>query len=234
MTHPNLLRLGRSCAKWRAGRLLVATLFLLVVGGFFAEPGNAAWGARPLNRPTFAPGQVTTLRVVAITDTSLVLTWTEVTSSTSAINRYAVRYSRPPLNWPTQADVTTGNCGAPVYGSTAAGGRTRACVLTGLQSNTAYDVQVIAYTGVLNSTAVFGPVSNVVTATTAERIGSLMVVRPRMYIDTIGPLRSVDIGSVGTWRWPVNMGFFSGSYPVVFRDVLDSVRAYGYLLIVKP
>jgi len=29
MTHPDLLHLGRSCAKWRGGHLLVATLFLI-------------------------------------------------------------------------------------------------------------------------------------------------------------------------------------------------------------
>ncbi len=40
MTHPNLLRIVRSCAKWRSGKLLVATLFLLLVVG--ASPGNSA------------------------------------------------------------------------------------------------------------------------------------------------------------------------------------------------
>lgn len=213
-------------------KTLMIFLFALVVGGYFAGPGNAAW-SKDLNRPTI-PAQVTTLRIVAVTDTSLVLTWTEVSSSTTAVNRYAVRFSSPPLNWPARADVTTGNCGAPVYGSTAAGGRTRACVLTGLQPATAYDVQVISYTGVLNSTAVFGPLSNIATATTAERVGPMMVVRPRMFLDTIGAVRSFEVGSFGSWRWPLSAVFFSGDYAVTFRDVRDSVRAYGYLLIVKP
>lgn len=216
-------------------RLLIWLLAIggLVVGGSAVGPGNEAWRTALLNLPT-APGQVTTLAIVAQTDTSLVLTWTEVASSTTAINRYAVRYSKPPINWPALSDVTTGNCGAPVYGSTAAGGRTRSCVLTGLQPNTLYEVQVIAYTGVLNSTAVFGSVSNIATGITAERVGPLMVVRPRIALGVIGPLRSVEMGSLGVWRWPISMGWYAGSYPVVFRDSLDTARAYGYLLITKP
>lgn len=72
MTHPNLLHRSRSCAKWRAGVLLVAVLALStfgwsvshagVVGGAFASPGNAARGVRPLNRPTI-PVAPTNLKV---------------------------------------------------------------------------------------------------------------------------------------------------------------------------
>src|SRR6267378_3033416 len=40
MTTPNLLHLVRSCAKWRSGKLLVATLFSLLAVGAFAAPGN--------------------------------------------------------------------------------------------------------------------------------------------------------------------------------------------------
>lgn len=39
MTHPNLLRLARSCANWRGGKLLVATLCSLLAVGVTA-PGN--------------------------------------------------------------------------------------------------------------------------------------------------------------------------------------------------
>jgi hypothetical protein len=103
-----------------------------------------------------------------------------------------------------------------------------------LKAATFYAVQIVAYTGNLNTTAAFGPLSNIVEAATAERIGTLVVSRPRMWIDTVGPVRSVEVGHVGNWRWPVNVGFFSGSYPVVLRDSLDSLKGYGYLLIVKP
>lgn len=210
-------------------------LAMLVVGGVTLAPGNAAWSGQPLNRPTtVVPGRVTTLRIVAVTDSALVLMWTEVTSSTTAINRYAVRYSRPPLDWPMQTDVTTGNCGAPIYGSTAVGGRTRSCVLTGLLPNTGYDVQLIAYTGVLNSTAVFGAVSNVATGKTAERVGPMIVYRPPMSLDTIRGVRSVELIGLGPWRWPVGMKFTPGDYPLAARDAADSIVARGYLLIVKP
>lgn len=217
--HPNLLHLGRSCAKWRNGVLLVAVLALSTFGW---SPSRSA------------PGAITTLQVVAVTDTSLVLTWTEVTSGNATIARYAVRLSPAPLTWAASADVLTGSCAAPIVGATAAGGRLRSCVVGGLQPNLSYAVQAIAYTGVLNSTAVFGALSNVATATTAERVGPLLLTRPRMFLDTLGPVRSVQIGQIGTWRWPLDIGLLTGDYPVTFRNAADSAVAHGYLLIVKP
>jgi len=53
------------------------------------------------------------------------------------------------------------SCGAPVYGSTAGGGRTRSCVLKGLLPGRVYSFQLVPYTGTLNSNAVFGPFSNI-------------------------------------------------------------------------
>lgn len=208
-------------------------LAMLVVGGVTLAPGNEAWSGQPLNLPT-VPAQVTTLRVSAATDTSLVLSWTEVPTGSTAIARYAIRYSAPPLTWAALTDVTVGGCAAPVYGSTAGGGRIRSCVLSGLQPNVRYAVQLIAYTGTLNLNAVFGPLSNIVEATTAQRIGSMLVLRPRLFLDTVGAVRSIQVGSLGSWRWPLNVGFFVGDYPVTFRDSLDTTVAHGYLLIVKP
>jgi len=120
LNHPTLLRLVRSCAKWRGGMLLVATLSLVVAGGgrafagLASAPGNEAWVPNALNLPAAIPAQVTTLKIVAATDTSLVLQWTEVTTNGAGTAKYVVRYGSAPLVWTSRPDVTTGGCAAPV------------------------------------------------------------------------------------------------------------------------
>lgn len=237
MTSPNLLRLGRSCAKWRNGVLLVATLFLLA-GGAFASPGNAGMarlGPKPAPS-VVAPGGVTTLRADAVTDTSVVLSWVEVSSGTTAIARYVIRaapVAAQPFTWGSAADVVSGGCAAPVYGSTAAGGRTRSCVLTGLRANTGYDVQLVAYTGVLNSNAVFGPFSNLIHVTTAQRVGPMLVVRPRMLLDT-ATIQAASITDYGTARFPLRGTFPLGDRIALFYDSTGALVARGYVLITRP
>jgi len=182
-----------------------------------------------------APAGVTDLRVSAVTDTTAVLTWTEAASGTSAVARYVVRFG--PLAgfaWGARPDVVTGGCAAPVYGSTAAGGRTRSCVLGGLQSNVAYRFQLVAYTGVLNSTAVFGPFSNTVDATTAQRIGPMLVLRPRMLLDTLAIAAASLPYDFGPSRYPVRGRFPAGDRIASFYDSTGALIAWGYLLIVRP
>jgi fibronectin type III domain protein len=231
MTHPNLLRLARSCAKWRNGVLLVATL---LAGGAFASPGNEGMAATPKPSPSaFLPGGVTDLRVSAVTDTSAVLTWTEVASGTSGIARYAVRYGpRGSFVWGASPDVTSGGCAAPVYGSTSAGGRQRSCVLLGLRPLQGYAFQIIAYTGSLATTSNFGPLSNVVEAHTAERVGPMLVWRPLMFND------SVTIRSAWISLYPDTLTlrgrFALRDYLVLGFGANDSLVARGYLLVVRP
>ena len=212
MTRPDLLHLIRSCAKWRGGALLVATLFLL----------------------RLAPAAVTDLRVAAVTDTSAVLTWTEVSTAGTGIARYLIRVGVPGFTWSGTADVTTGGCGAPVYGSTAGGGRVRSCVLGRLTPNLAYEFQLVAYTGVLNSTAVFGPLSNRATATTAQRIGPMLVLRPRMSLDTVEFFTASLPFDFGDRRYPIHGRFPSGDRMAYFYDVRDSLVARGYVLLARP
>jgi len=183
--------------------------------------------------PPVPPGQVTDLRVTAITDTSVVLTWTEISSGTSGIARYVVRYAQQaPFIWGQNADVVKGGCGFPVYGSTAAGGRTRSCVLGGLSPKNWYRFQLAAYTGTLNtSTAVFGPLSNIVEAVTAERIGPMVVIRPEMMADSF-PIRGAWIDAYPD-TFPLRGWFSYGSYKIL-GFVGDSVVARGYLLVTKP
>lgn len=214
MTLPNLLRLGRNCAKWRAGALLVATLGLT---------------------PLLAPGRVTDLRVSAVTDTSAVLTWTEVASGNTAVARYVIHVGpSASFTWTSRPDVVTGGCAAPVYGSTAAGGRTRSCIVGGLAPNTFYRFQLVAYTGTLNVNAVFGPLSNDEDAATAQRIGPMLVLRPRMMLDTLAIAEASLTYDFGPRRFPLRGRFPAGDRVASFYDSTGALVAFGYLLLVKP
>lgn len=186
----------------------------------------------PLN--LFAPGRVGDLRVSAVTDTSLVLSWTEVASSTTAIARYVLRIApAASFSWGGTADILTGGCAAPVYGSTAAGGRTRSCVVGGLVAKTAYTVQLVAYTGVLNSNAIFGPFSNTVTANTAQRIGPMLVLRPPMFLDT-ATIQAASISDYGPQQFPLRGKFAYGDRVALFYDSTGALVARGYVLITRP
>lgn len=214
---------------------MLKLFLMLVAGGVAFSPGNGAW-SRDLTAPAFAPGRVSDLRVSAVTDTSAVLTWTEVSTGGTGIAKYAVRFGDlATYGWPNVADVTTGGCAAPVYGSTAGGGRIRSCVLGGLQSQKAYAVQLVAYTGVLNSTAVFGPFSNLATVITAQRIGPMLVSRPGMnFIDTLFVAEASLPYDFGPRRFPLHGRFPAGDRVASFYDSTGALIAWGYLLLVKP
>lgn len=213
---PNLLHLTRSCAKWRGGVLLVATLFLI--------------GSAP---PLAAPAAVTDLRARAFSDSAVVLTWTEVRSSNSSIPRYAVRYdSLGKFGWIGDRDVVTGGCAAPIVGSNTAGGRAHACVLAGLAPGTAFQFQIVAYTGTLNSTAVFGPLSNIVQTTTMRRIGPMLVAREPALVDSVR-LTQVEFSDWPDVRWPIRGAFWTGDHYITAYHA-DSIVARGYLLVVAP
>lgn len=223
MTHPNLLRVTRWCAKWAGGVLLVATLSLLAA-------------ARPHGGLAFAPLQVTDLRISAATDSALVLTWTEVYNGGSGgMVRYLVRYGGfVDFTWTASPNVVTGGCATPVYGSTTSGGRTRSCVLSGLTPNRMYGVQLVSYTGVLtSSTVVFGPLSNVVQGRTAQRVGPMIVSRPPAVRDTIA-IAAVEVSDWPNVRFPLRGNFWLGDRRATFYDSSGGITALGYLVIVQP
>jgi len=203
---------------------LLALVLLLVAGPAFGPT-------------SLAPARVADLRVSAVTDSTAVLTWTEVSTAGTGVARYAVRFGRvADFTWTAASDVVTGGCAAPVYGSTAGGGRTRSCVLGGLLANTGYKFQVVAYTGVLNSTAVFGPLSNVVADTTdglRVRLGPLLISRAPILIDTVD-VRAASISFFGDRRLPLAGRFPLGPQLVVGYDSTGAVVARGYLLVVRP
>lgn len=186
-----------------------------------------------------APAGVTDLRATPLSDSALVLTWTEVNSSISVPARYAVRVdstfrTAADFPWGTTKDVVTGGCAAPVVGQTAGGGKPHACVLAGLRPHRQYSVRLISYTGTLNVSAVFGPTSNVAVATTAQRIGPMLVIRPPMFLDTIAIAQASLPYDFGPTRFPVRGRFPAGDRVASFFDSTGALVAYGYLLLVQP
>lgn len=218
--------------KWLGLGLVVAGLSKASL----SEVGASSLAAHALRYrdPATAPAAVTDLTARPVSDSAVVLQWTEVRSSSTAIPRYVVRYGTlgGGFQWATSADVLSGGCAAPIVGSSATGGRPHACVLSGLVANTAYRIQLVAYTGTLNSTAVFGPLSNIADVTTMERIGPMLVSRPRVWIDSIRGVQRVSVDGWGTWPVLVHPRF--GDYQGTLEDSAGTVLAHGYLLLVRP
>lgn len=196
--------------------------------------GAAALSTPKLSPPALAPGAVTDLRVSMVSDTAVTLTWTEVSSSITVPAKYVLRYGfAGAFQWGGTPDVLTGGCSAPVYGSTAGGGRTRSCVLGGLLPNRAYEFQLVAYTGTLKVNAIFGPLSNLATATTASRYGPLVVWRPRMFLDSVF-LTAASVDDFGEIRFPLRGRFRMGDRRVTFYDSSGAVVAVGYVVVTAP
>jgi len=198
--------------------------------------GNAGAVSGPKLPPLLAPAQVTDLRVAAVGDTLAVLQWTEVPSNTTVAARYAIRFGLDTnFVWWKVPDVTRGGCGAPVYGSTPTGGRLRSCVVSWLIPNTGYKFQLVAYTGVLGSTAIFGPLSNIAADTTdgiRTKVGPLVVIRMPLMRDTFNVQAAWFSAYPDTF--PLRGSFNYGSYTTIGFGANGSVVARGYLLVVKP
>jgi hypothetical protein len=205
---------------------------LLVVGAWITSGNDGMARVEPTLSPP-APAAVTDLSARPLTDSAIVLQWTEVRSSSTAIPRYVVRYGLlGAFQWTTSPDLLSGGCAAPIVGSNATGGRFHACVVWNLLPNQAYQFQMVAYTGVLNSTAVFGPLSNIAEATTMQRIGPLLVVRPRMFLDTIQGVQRLSVPGWGSWAFYAKATF--GDYQGTLEDSSGAILARGYLLLVHP
>ncbi|HYL72355.1 MAG TPA: fibronectin type III domain-containing protein, partial [Candidatus Dormibacteraeota bacterium] len=114
--------------------------------------------------PPPPPGTVSNLAVAGVTDSSVTLSFTEVTDGSGQPASYDVRYAVGSLSWGSAASVTAGTCKVPLAGSTI--GAVKTCTVLGLIASTAYQFQLIAYRGTLNVNAVFGALSNVASGTT--------------------------------------------------------------------
>src|ERR1041385_8648297 len=115
--------------------------------------------------PPPPPSAVTDLAVAGVTDSSATVSFTEVNDGTGQPAKYDVRFATGTISWGSATEVTRGSCSTPVSGTTI--GARRTCTVLGLSSSTAYGFQLVAYRGTLGVDAVFGALSNAVTATTA-------------------------------------------------------------------
>ena len=130
--------------------------------------GQSGSAAVTVAGPVTKPGQVTDLAVTGVTDSSMTLSFTEVTDGTGNPARYDVRYAAGTIAWGSAASVTKGTCATPLAG-TAIGAR-RTCTVLGLAPVTGYQLQLIAFRGTMNLNAVYGARSNVVSGTTAAAV----------------------------------------------------------------
>jgi hypothetical protein len=111
-----------------------------------------------------APGTVSDLSVSTIGSNSVTLSFTQVDDGIGNPASYDVRYAVAPISWGDASSTTSGTCTTPVAG-TAIGSRLT-CTVLGLSPTTSYNFQLVAFRGTLNVGAVFGGLSNIVSATT--------------------------------------------------------------------
>ncbi|PYO44466.1 MAG: hypothetical protein DMD29_00320, partial [Gemmatimonadetes bacterium] len=134
------------------------------------------------------PGAVTDLAVAGVTDSSVTLSFTEVTNGAGQPASYDVRWAAGTIAFGSAADDTKGTCSVPMAGS-AIGAR-RSCTVLGLQSGVTYQFQLVAFRGTLNVNAVFGALSNLASGTTTASTAPVASV-------TISPASaSVVVGAV--------------------------------------
>jgi uncharacterized protein YjdB len=110
------------------------------------------------------PSSVTDLKASLIGSTSVTLSFVQVNDGTGQPAKYDVRYAVAPISWGSATSATSGTCTAPGAG-TAIGSQV-SCTFLGLTPATNYDFELVPYRGTLNLNAVFGSLSNIVSAAT--------------------------------------------------------------------
>ena len=126
--------------------------------------GKSGTSAITVTAPSGNPGTVADLAVSGVTDSSVTLSFTEVTDGAGQAAKYDIRWAAGTLAWASATDVARGSCTVPMAG-TAIGAR-RSCTVLGLSAGVAYQFQLVAFRGTLNVDAVFGGLSNVASGTT--------------------------------------------------------------------
>jgi uncharacterized protein YjdB len=133
--------------------------------------GNIGTAAITVTAPAVTnPGTVGDLAVASATDTSVTLSFTEVSNGAGQAAQYDVRYSAGAMSWPAAASVTRGTCTTPVAGGAI--GADRTCAVVGLARSTGYQFQLVAFRGTLDLDAVFGGLSNVASGSTLAGVPS--------------------------------------------------------------
>ena len=111
-----------------------------------------------------SPGAVTDLQAAVTGSTSVTLSFTQVNDGTGQPAKYNVRYAVSPIAWGSATSTTNGTCATPVAGTAI--GSQLTCTVLGLTPATNYDFQLVAFRGTMNLNAVYGSLSNIVSATT--------------------------------------------------------------------
>ncbi len=110
------------------------------------------------------PGAVVDLTVGGTTDTSVLVSFTQVDDGMGQAAHYDVRYAVGSLSWGSGTSASSGTCASPLAGTGV--GSALSCTVFGLLASTSYDFQVVAFRGNMSGNAVFGELSNVAAAST--------------------------------------------------------------------
>jgi hypothetical protein len=151
------------------GMLLTAFAFCITIS--CSEKSGSGPTGLMLNDSTAAselavtnPSPVTDLQASVTGSTGVTLSFTQVDDGTGQPAKYNVRYAVSPLSWGSATSTTSGTCTTPVAG-TAIGSKI-SCTVLGLTAATNYGFQMVAFRGTMNLNAVYGSLSNTVSATT--------------------------------------------------------------------
>jgi len=127
--------------------------------------GQSGTAAIAVMAPPSNPGTVPDLAVAGVTDSSVTLSFTEVTDGTGLPASYDIRFAAGTISWGSATVVARGSCASPMAGSAI--GAKRSCTVLGLAAATGYQLQLVAFRGTLYVDAVFGGLSTVASGTTA-------------------------------------------------------------------
>ncbi|MBT8336276.1 MAG: Ig-like domain-containing protein, partial [Gemmatimonadetes bacterium] len=111
------------------------------------------------------PSAITDLRVVATTESAVIIEFTEVDDGLGGVALAELRYAFSPMGWSwgSASVVLEGECGSPIEGQSV--GATRQCTVEGLQAGTAYDFQMVSWR-VTSDGNLYSPLSSIATGTT--------------------------------------------------------------------
>src|SRR4029077_3348517 len=152
-----------------------------------AATSGGVSGSAAITVNATSPGTVSDLAVTGETDTSVTVSFTEVNDGTGKPASYDLRFAPGTLSWGSASNPSRGTCTNPVIGTTI--GAKRTCTVLGLTASTAYQVELVAFRGTLNVSAVFGALSNVASGSTnAPAVVS---------VATVPVTRSSASGSIG-------------------------------------
>ena len=133
------------------------------------EPTPTSPFAAIVPRGPVPPDQVVDLAAVATTESTVTLRWTAVEDGRGKPAKYEMRWAPTPLGWGwgSATVATVGSCAAPITGSAV--GATIECDVSGLESATSYDFQLVAYRET-DDGRVYSALSNVATGATSSRV----------------------------------------------------------------